>query len=147
MSINVENVVVVQPKGMFSDPIIFDIEFECTVAIPTAIRWEVIYVGSATSHDYDQKLADVYVGPIEVGILRFVLKTDPPEMSKIPPEELPLTVVMLRALYNDHEFIRIGYYVSNTPPDDAGENLDPNTVERQILEEDMTVHATQIKWN
>ena len=77
---------------------------------------------------------------------RFVLKTDPPVITKIPPEDLPLTVVMLKAYYNEQEFIRIGYYVQNTPPDDAGENLDPQTVERQILTEDTTVHSSQIKW-
>ena len=147
MSINVQNVIVVNPTGMFSDDIVFDIEFECTVAIKTAIRWEVIYVGSATSHDFDQTLANVFVGPIEVGINRFVLKADPPNISKIPPEDLPLTVVMLRAYYNDQEFIRIGYYVSNTPPDDAAENPDPAAVERQILTEDTTVRQSQIKWS
>jgi len=146
MSINVENVIVVKPKGMFSDDIVFDIEFECTVAIPTAIRWEVIYVGSATSHDFDQTLANVFVGPIEVGMNRFVLRAEPPTIAKIPAEDLPITVVMLKAYYEDREFIRIGYYVSNTPPDDAGDIPDPATVERQILTEDTTVHQSQIKW-
>lgn len=146
MSINVENVIVVKPKGMFSDDIVFDIEFECTVAIPTAIRWEVIYVGAATDHEFDQTLANVFVGPIEVGMNRFVLKADPPVISKIPPEDLPLTVVMLKAYYNDQEFIRIGYYVSNTPPEDAGDIPDPTTVQRQILTEETTVHQSQINW-
>lgn len=145
-SINVENVVVVQPKGMFNDPIMFDIEFECAVAIPSSIRWDVIYVGSATSHDFDQELATVFVGPIEVGMNRFVLRADPPVIAKIPPEDLPLTVVMVKAYYNDQEFIRIGYYVQNTPPDDAGDSPDPMTVERHILTDDTTVHQSQIKW-
>ena len=157
MSINVENVVVVNPKGHFNDQIMvclffnsqFDIEFECTVAIPTYIRWEVIYVGSATSHDYDQTLADVRVGPIEVGMNRFVLTADPPKVSEIPPEDFPLTVILLVAYYKEQEFIRIGYYVSNIVPDDALDNLkmvDPTTIERNILNE-TTVHQSQIKWN
>jgi histone chaperone ASF1 len=145
MSINIENVIVVKPQGMFNDPIMFDILFECTVAIPTSIRWDVIYVGSATSHDFDQTLASVFVGPIEIGMNRFVLTADPPVISKIPPEDFPLTVIMLKAYFKDQEFIRIGYYVSNTAPDDS-ETPDPAMVERQIVTEDTTVHQSQINW-
>ena len=106
-----------------------------------------MYVGCATSHDYDQTLANVQVGPIEVGMNRFVLRADPPKFDEIPPEDFPLTVVMLKAYYKDQEFIRIGYYVSNIIPDDAGENPDPSVIERQILTEDTTVHQSQIKWD
>jgi hypothetical protein len=38
MAIDVDNVT---PKGRFTEDILFDITFECTVTIPTAIRWEV----------------------------------------------------------------------------------------------------------
>lgn len=147
MSITVENVIVVKPKGFFTDEIVFDIKFECTQQINTFIRWEVIYVGSATSHEYDQTLANVRVGPIEVGMNRFVLKADPPNYDDIPADDFPLTVIMLQAYYKDHEFIRIGYYVSNLPPEDAGENPDPSTIERQILTDDTTVKQTTIKWD
>ena len=155
MSINLENVTIAEPKGHFTDNIMvflfsnkqFDIEFECTVAIPTFIRWEVIYVGSATFHDYDQTLANDLVGPIEVGMNRFVLTAAPPKFSEIPPEDFNLTVVLLVAYYKDQEFIRIGYYVSNTVPEDAGENPDPSEIEREIVTEDTTVHHSQIKWN
>jgi histone chaperone ASF1 len=151
MAINVENVIVVKPKGLFSDEMLFDILFECTIPIPTAIRWEVIWVGCATSHDCDQILANVFVGPIEVGMNRFVLRANAPVITKIPPEELPLTVVMLKGFYkgnmpSDQEFIRIGYYVINKPPDDAPDYPDPTTVERLISLEDPVVQTSQIKW-
>lgn len=139
----------VEPKGKFSDPIVFDIEFECTVGITreNAVRWEVIYVGSALSNEHDQLLADVFVGPIDVGMNRFVLTTDPPEISRIPADELPLSVVMLKAYYNEQEFISIGYYVQNNVPDQIDpQELDPKTLERQIITEDTTVHSSQIKW-
>lgn len=78
---------------------------------------------------------------------RFVLTAAPPKFSEIPPEDFNLTVVLLVAYYKDQEFIRIGYYVSNTVPEDAGENPDPSEIEREIVTEDTTVHHSQIKWN
>ena len=104
-------------------------------------------MGSATTRDCDQTLADVHVGPIEVGINRFVLKAGSPDIEKIPPEDLPLTGVMLKAYYNDQEFIRIGYYVQNTVPEDKPENPPPNEIERNILLEDVSITPSQIKWN
>lgn len=159
MSINVSNVIVVNPKGAFTDDIEvffsfkltntqFDIEFACVAAISSYINWQVCYVGSATSHDYDQILANVLVGPIEIGVNRFVLRADPPKKNDdISPEDFSYTVIMLEAFYKEQEFIRIGYYVSNTIPEDAGDNPDPSKIIREILIEDTTVHQSQIKWD
>lgn len=78
---------------------------------------------------------------------RFVLKVDPPKFEDIPPEEFMLTLTMLTAYYKEQEFFRIGYYVSNTIPDDAGDNPDPSTIEREILTEDTTVVQSTINWD
>jgi hypothetical protein len=151
MAIRVDNVIVVKPKALFSDDILFDVTLDCTVPIATSIRWEVEWVGSVTNHDFDQILANVCVGPIEVGLSRFVLRADPPVITKIPPEDLPLTMIALKGFYrgaseNDQEFIRIGYYVVNRAPEDAGEFPDPTTVEREISIEEPIVHQLPIKW-
>lgn len=116
--------------------------------ISTFIKWEVIYVGSATSHDYDQIIANVNVGPIEVGMNRFVLKANPPKLEDIPVDDFKFTVIMLKAFYNDNEFIRIGYYVNNVLPDeiDNPSQCPLNQIQRQILLEDTTVHQNQIPW-
>ncbi|OHT17356.1 anti-silencing protein 1-like protein [Tritrichomonas foetus] len=78
---------------------------------------------------------------------RFVLRADPPKFDDIPPEDFILTVIMLKAFYKDQEFIRIGYYVQNTIPEEEGDNPDPSKIGRQILTEDTTVHQSQIKWD
>lgn len=38
------------------------------------LEWKVVYVGSADSTDYDQVLNEVLVGPVPVGMNRFVLE-------------------------------------------------------------------------
>lgn len=106
-----------------------------------------MYVGSATDHDCDQILANVQVGPIEVGVNRFVLRADPPAIEKIPHEDLPLTAIMLSAFYKEKEFFRVGYYVSNTFPEESGDNPDPSTIERELLLQDTTVVQYTIDWN
>lgn len=79
---------------------------------------------------------------------RFVLRADPPKKNDdISPEDFSYTVIMLEAFYKEQEFIRIGYYVSNTIPEDAGDNPDPSKIIREILIEDTTVHQSQIKWD
>ena len=115
------------------------------VPITTFIKWEVIYVGSATSHDFDQTLASVNVGPIEVGMNRFVLKAEPPNIENITPEDFGLTVIMLKAFYNNNEFIRIGYYVHNSNPEGV-DNPPLDQITREILLEDTNVHQSKIKW-
>lgn len=107
----------------------------------------MIYIGSATSKAYDQTLADVNVGPIEKGMNRFVLQADPPKYDEIPHDEFSMTVIILCASYNEQEFLRIGYYVTNNIPDDAGDNPDLSKIERVIQEEDITVQHSRIKWD
>jgi histone chaperone ASF1 len=155
MSINVENVTIVNPQGLFSDDLVFDIVFECTAPVSGPIRWEVRYVGSATSSEHDQILTSVLTEPIEIGVNRFVLRADPPIISKIPPDELRLTLVVLAAYYQgtsstEQEFIRIGYLVVNEFADElfaTGEFPDPAAVRREIPpDEEPTVHRFTIKW-
>lgn len=41
--------------------------------IATDLEWKVIYVGSAEDTQYDQVLEEVDVGPIPIGVNKFVL--------------------------------------------------------------------------
>lgn len=126
----------------------FDITLDCTSPISTFIRWEVILVGSAESHDYDQILASKKVGPIEVGLNRFVLKTKPPQTDKIPFDEAALSALILRVMYKEQEFNRISYYVSSDIPADAKsfEGLDLSTIAREVDVTQPTIHPKQISW-
>lgn len=78
------------------------------------MEWKVLYVGSAHDASKDQTLDEILVGPIPVGINKFVLQADAPDPEQLPPDEiLGVTVVLVTCSYRDREFIRVGYYVNN----------------------------------
>lgn len=78
----------------------------------TDLEWKVIYVGSSESSEYDQTLEEVLVGPVTAGCHKFVLQADAPDPMTLP-ELLGVTVVLIACSYQNHEFVRIGYYVNN----------------------------------
>jgi len=70
----------------------------------------VVYVGSAESDQHDQELESVLVGPVPVGMNKFVLHTKAPSADNIPITDLlGVTVVLITCSYKDQEFIRVGY--------------------------------------
>src|SRR3569833_2438061 len=65
---------------------------------------------SRYSDQYDQELDSLLVGPIPVGINKFVFEADAPNTKRIPDAELlGVTVILLTCSYDDREFIRVGY--------------------------------------
>jgi len=38
------------------------------------LEWQIIYVGSAESSDYDQVLDSILVGPVPIGVNKFVFQ-------------------------------------------------------------------------
>lgn len=93
----------------------------CTVSygssfsqIPADLEWKVTYVGSAHDSQQDQVLDEVLVGPVPVGLNKFVLQADAPNVEKIPTEEvLGVTVVLVSCSYKEREFVQVGFYVNN----------------------------------
>ena len=80
------------------------------------LEWRLTYVGSADSEECDQLLDSVLVGPVPVGVSKFVFEAPAPDPSKIPAKDLlGVTVVLLECLYNSKVFLRVGYYVSVAP--------------------------------
>ncbi|KAJ3320370.1 Histone chaperone asf1b [Blyttiomyces sp. JEL0837] len=108
------------PSGFFQ-PFSFEITFEVVAPLQDDLEFKVIYVGSAESEKYDQVLESVMVGPVPVGISRFVLQADPPRPDSLPKNDdiLDVTVVLLTCSYKEKEFIRVGYYVSTDYVDEA----------------------------
>jgi hypothetical protein len=145
MSVSIEDITIVNPKASFSDPIIFDITFQSTIAIDTYIRWEVIYMCSPTSAEHDQILASVRTGPIKIGLSRFVLKSEPPTFESILIDEMELTGAKLIAYYKDQEFFSLGYYVINKLPEDWEQTQNVSSIQRERFQ-DEDVHITTIKW-
>lgn len=148
MSIAIDKINIVNPNGVFTDNILIDIEFECTSPIPDYIKWEVTYCGSATIHECDQTLITAHVGPIEVGMNRFVLNAKPPKADKIPFEDLNLSGIIVKGYYRDQEFIRVGHFVTNEIPPEATsiEQLDLSTIPRYIDVKEPNIQISQIIW-
>ena len=130
-SVNVTNISILDNPARFTDDFKFEITFECvrelkagkriaynirrkTQTVFSDLEWKVTYVGSAESTKHDQVLDSVLVGPVPMGVNRFVFQAPPPDHTKIPKADLlGVTVALLSCLYRDKEFIRIGYYVNN----------------------------------
>lgn len=118
----------------------------------TDLEWKLTYVGSATSDQYDQELDTLLVGPIPVGVNKFIFEADAPETKRIPDAEvLGVTVVLLTCAYDGREFVRVGYYVNNEY--EAEElNADPpakpiiEKIRRNILADKPRVTRFAIKW-
>lgn len=133
------------------------------------LEWKVLYVGSAHDSHQDQVLDEILVGPVPVGMNKFVLQADAPAVSKLPENDiLGVTVVLVTCSYKEKEFVRVGYYVNNeytgynnsnenensNDPDAVAEqqpplslkDLDLQLIQRQILADKPRVTKFPIPW-
>jgi histone chaperone ASF1 len=104
------------------------------------------------SDEHDQELDSLLVGPIPVGVNKFIFEADPPDTKRIPDAEiLGVTVILLTCAYDSREFVRVGYYVNNEY-DSEELNADPpakpllDRVRRNVLAEKPRVTRFAIKW-
>lgn len=114
----------------------------------------VYYDNTLTYHSdqYDQELDSLLVGPVPVGVNKFVFEADAPNTSRIPDADIiGVTVVLLTCSYDGREFVRVGYYVNNEY-DSEELNAEPpakpiiERVRRNILSEKPRVTRFAIKW-
>lgn len=148
MGVNVLN-----NPAKFGDSYQFEITFECLESLQKDLEWKLTYVGSATSDQHDQELDSLLVGPIPVGVNKFIFEADAPDTSRIPDAEiLGVTVILLTCSYDGREFVRVGYYVNNEY-DSEELNADPpakpilEKVRRNVLSEKPRVTRFAIKWD
>ncbi|KAF5020357.1 hypothetical protein F66182_7629 [Fusarium sp. NRRL 66182] len=144
---------VLNNPAKFTDKYEFEITFECLEQLEKDLEWKLTYVGSATSDQYDQELDSLLVGPIPVGVNKFVFEADAPNTQRIPDAEiLGVTVILLTCAYDGREFIRVGYYVNNEY-DSEELNAEPpakpiiERVKRNVLAEKPRVTRFAIKWD
>ncbi|KAI9929066.1 hypothetical protein ASPWEDRAFT_36988 [Aspergillus wentii DTO 134E9] len=137
----------------FLDPYRFEITFECLEQLQKDLEWKLTYVGSATSSEYDQELDSLLVGPIPVGVNKFIFEADPPDLKRIPTSEiLGVTVILLTCSYDGREFVRVGYYVNNEYDSEELSQEPPakpiiERIRRNILAEKPRVTRFAIKWD
>lgn len=145
--------VVLDNPTAFGNPFQFEITFECLQALEDDIEWKVIYVGSPETSTHDQVLDEILVGPVPVGVNKFVLQADAPDPSTIPNSNiLGVTVVLVTCSYKEQEFARIGYYVNNEYAEPYDPEVGPpqpielNKVVRTILADKPRVTRFPINW-
>ncbi|KAL2261288.1 hypothetical protein VTK26DRAFT_4479 [Humicola hyalothermophila] len=144
---------VMNNPAKFTDKYEFEITFECLEPLQKDLEWKLTYVGSAQSDHYDQELDSLLVGPIPVGINKFVFEADPPDTKRIPIDELlGVTVILLTCAYDGREFVRVGYYVNNEYESEELANDPPakpviEKIRRNVLAEKPRVTRFAIKWD
>ena len=97
-----------------------------------------------------QTLTSTEVGPILVGVSRFILRADPPRLNELPIDEIIIAALVIQVYYNDQEFYRVGYMLNHEMPTDFNEeNPDYSSVIRHVSMDpnDITIKLHQIKWN
>ena len=102
--------------------------------------------------EHDQELDSLLVGPIPIGVNKFIFEADSPDLKRIPTSEiLGVTVILLTCSYDGREFVRVGYYVNNEY-DSEELNAEPpakpliERVRRNVLAEKPRVTRFAIKW-
>jgi len=145
--------VVLDNPAPFANPLQFEITFECLQELEDDLEWKVVYVGSAENSSNDQTLDEILVGPVPVGINKFILQADAPNHSYIPQQDiLGVTVLLVTCSYREKEFVRVGYYVNNEYTEAFDEEtgppmpLDMTKVTRTILADKPRVTRFPIKW-
>lgn len=110
------------------------------------------YANTLYSSEHDQELDSLLVGPIPVGVNKFVFNADPPNPARIPSSELlGVTVILLTCAYDSREFIRVGYYVNNEYDNEEMNAEPPKSIQfdrivRNLLVDKPRVTRFAIKW-
>ncbi|AMD19105.1 HBR204Cp [Eremothecium sinecaudum] len=144
---------VLNNPAKFTDPYEFEITFECLEPLKSDLEWKLTYVGSSRSLEHDQELDSILVGPVPVGVNKFLFTADPPSPELIPASELvSVTVILLSCAYDGREFVRVGYYVNNEYDTEELRNDPPQKVQvdhvvRNILAEKPRVTRFNIVWD
>eukprot|EP00598_Pedospumella_elongata_P001593 CAMPEP_0184984560 /NCGR_PEP_ID=MMETSP1098-20130426/13499_1 /TAXON_ID=89044 /ORGANISM="Spumella elongata, Strain CCAP 955/1" /LENGTH=257 /DNA_ID=CAMNT_0027508567 /DNA_START=113 /DNA_END=886 /DNA_ORIENTATION=- len=137
----------------FTNPFQFEVTFECLQELPDDLEWKVIYVGNAEDSSGDQVLEEVMVGPVSIGINRFVLQANAPNPQSINNQDLiGVTVILITCSFMDNKFVQIGYYVNNEysepfEPENFPNPVDISKLYRNILADQPRVTRFPIDWS
>ncbi|GAB5031933.1 Hypothetical protein NocV09_00701960 [Nannochloropsis oceanica] len=150
--VNLTNIVVLDNPTSFTNPFTFEVTFECVQELEDDLEWKVLYVSSAENAEQDQVLEEVMVGPVPVGVNKFVLQSEPPDVSRIPEEDIiGVTVILITCSYREQEFVRVGYYVNNEyaeafDPENPPRPVDLGKLVRNILADKPRVTRFPVDW-
>lgn len=152
-TVSLLNVTVLNNPARFTEPYQFEITFECLEPLQEDLEWKLVYVGSSHSSEHDQELDSLLVGPVPLGVSKFLFEAAPPNPDLIPKDNLvSITVMILSCSYREREFVQVGYYVNNdydTPElrENPPTRVDTNHIVRNILAEKPRVTRYDIPWD
>ncbi|CAI5440774.1 unnamed protein product [Caenorhabditis angaria] len=150
--VNICQVNILNNPAEFTSKFNLEITFEVFEYLPKDLEWELVYVGSGTSSEYDQVLDSALVGPVPEGRHKFVFDAPCPNVAKIPTEDIVgVSVLLLRCKYNEQEFINLGWFVSNEYVDEELKENPPaqplvDKLIRKVEIDDLRVTTHSIKW-
>lgn len=135
----------------FLDEYHFKVTFECIAELPDDLEWRLIFVSSPENPQLDQELDCCIVGPVPVGTNCFAFKSPAPDPSKIPKADLlGIAALIFTGIYNDQEFVRVGYYQNTTYDNEDMQNKPPEEPIVELLRREVNLkpRVTQfpIKW-
>ena len=153
--ISILNVDVLTNPSTFNQPFNFQITCQCKEpGVKEELEWKLIYVGSSENQKYDQVLDSILVGPVPIGISKFIFQAPAPNPDLIPVADIVgATVILLVGLYKDKEFIKIGYYVNSDYGTNEELTLNPpnppriDLLQRNILSDKPIVTRLDIPWD
>lgn len=138
--------------GAYANPFKWRMRLEAQQPIPDPISISFVWVGSASSSDYDQTLDSFDVGPLHKGVTEFTLECDSPQLELVPPHEaLGVTILIVSFQYRCQEFLRVGYY-TQVAYFNAARNESPPTLPmledlgRFVAMPQPAVTVTPIQW-
>jgi len=152
--LSITGVEVSKPVDNFLEPISFRISFNCMEELPGELEWNLVYVGSPESAEYDQMIDSVMIDTgIPAGNHEFDFVTEKGVDPKLIQDGhlMGVTVIILNASYEKQEFVRVGYYVNvgyDIP--EMNENLPAQVqfdhLKREILASEPRVTRFKINW-
>ncbi|KAK8864246.1 histone chaperone ASF1 [Kwoniella newhampshirensis] len=154
--VNIRNIELLNNPAKFDDDYHFRIKFEAIAPLAEDLDWRLIYVGSASSEEFDQELDNCSVGPIPAGVNAFDFLAPAPAHNLLPsiePDEiLGVTVIIITASYREKEFVRVGYYVNTYYEEEEWKENPPPVVQwdklhRNVLIEKPKVTRFQNPWD
>ncbi|CXJ22491.1 histone chaperone ASF1, putative [Plasmodium berghei] len=115
--VNVTKVIVNNPICDILDPFVFTIEFEALNKLEADLEWKIFYISAVNNEgesNQDIELDNIYLGPIERGVMMFDYAVNPPDYKNMDTDSvLGLQAILISANYKEKEFIRIAYYMNS----------------------------------
>lgn len=120
--------------GPFKEPFRWRMRVDASTQLVEPMSISFVWVGSSRSSEFDQMLDSFDVGPFVPGVTEFYLECDPPQVARIPPEDvLGVTVLLISFQYRAQEFLRVGYYTQVAYFDDAMNSCPPQVADADHL--------------